>query len=448
MSWFGRLLPATLLGRALLTLVLTFGLFTAANLAAFVAFALTPLAERSAADLASLMALSARTLPRVPPELQRDYLANLAREHQIRLSREQPAGEEDTDVYPYRQLVARSLAERVGHPVAMLADTFAGERWYWAALESEGGTLWVGFPRGRLGARPLMGLSVVLGVAVLLILGTTAILAGRLAAPLRRLSHAAEQVALGFSPKELPETGPLELANLARQFNETSRQIRELLANRTMLLAGISHDLRAPLTRLRLAVAMLPDGVAGELALRMERDIDEMNELITQAIEFGRSLGAGRREDIDLGTLIDDLVAGRPRILWQRGSLCPARVDVLALRRIVGNLLENALSYSQGLVEVRLDCDNPQLTILVLDRGPGIPESVREAVVRPYFRLEVPHNRQGGGSGLGLAVAHQLALANQMELRLGVRRGGGTIASVRLPAAATIEPVTPPGSAS
>lgn len=263
-----------------------------------------------------------------------------------------------------------------------------------------------------------------------LILGTTAILAGRLAAPLRRLSEAAEQVALGFSPKALPETDPVELAN------------------RTMLLAGISHDLRAPLTRLRLAVAMLPDGVASELTLRMERDIDEMNALITQAIEFDRSLGAGRREDIDLGALIDDLVAGRARLLWQRGPRCHCRVDVIALRRILGNLLENALSYSQGPVEVRLDCDSPQLTIQVLDRGPGIPETVREAVVRPYFRLEVPHNRQGGGSGLGLAVAHQLALANQIELQLGARRGGGTIASIGLPTAATREPDCGPAPSS
>lgn len=440
MSRLTRLLPATLLGRALLTLVLTFGLFAAANLAAFVVFALTPLAERSAADLATLMALSARALPQVPPELQADYLANLERDHQIRLRRERPADMADDDLYPYRHLVAHALAERVGHPIAMLASTVDGERWYWAELAAGEGTLWIGFPRGRLGARPLMGLSVVIGVAILLILATTVILAGRLAVPLRRLSQAAEQVALGFSPKALPETGPLELANLARQLNETSRQIRELLANRTMLLAGISHDLRAPLARLRLAVAMLPNGAASELTLRMERDIDEMNELITQAIEFGRSLGAGRREDIEVGALIDDLVAGRPRILWQRGQPCPCRVDVIALRRILGNLLENALGYSQDRVEVRLDCDSPRLTIQVLDRGPGIPEAVREAVVRPYFRLEVPHNRQGGGSGLGLAVAYQLALANQIDLQLGARRGGGTIASVRLPAAATPEP--------
>jgi two-component system osmolarity sensor histidine kinase EnvZ len=434
MKWLRRLVPATLFGRALLTLILTFGIFALVTFGVIIFYALRPVAQRSAADLASIMVLSARTLQQLPPALRDDYRARLDHEYQIRLAEQRPLLDDTQYFFPYLSQFRHALSDRLGHPVEVVPSMADGERWFWVELEIGDGTLWTGFPRSRLGTRPLEGLSLIFGVAVLLIFSTTMVLAGRVTRPLKQLSKAAEQVAHGFSPNELPETGPAELANLARQFNATSRQIRELLANRTLLLTGISHDLRTPLTRLRLAVEMLPTGTPQPLTERMERDIDEMNALITQAIEFGKNLGAGLREDLNLRSLVDDLVVGRPRIVWQRGSVCPCRVDALALRRILGNLIENALRYSDGLVHIHLDCSSPQPVIVVLDRGPGILESEREAVLRPYYRLESSRNRQTGGSGLGLAVAHQLALANQMELRLDLRQGGGTVASVRLPA--------------
>lgn len=427
------LAPATLFGRALLTLIFTFGAFALVTSGAIVFYALLPVAQRSASDLASIMVLSARTLQQLPPHLRSEYRTRLANEYQIRLAEERPLADSRRYFFPYIKRVEEALSERLGHKVEIVTSMANGDRWFWAAIGVEGRTLWTGFPRSRIGTRPLQGLAVIVVVAVVLIILTTAILAGRVSMPLRRMAKAAEQVALGLSPNQLPETGPRELAKLARQFNETSRQIRELLANRTMLLAGISHDLRTPLTRLRLAVAMLPETASPALIARLERDIDEMNALITQAVELGKNLGAGRREEVDLRALVDALIAGRPRIIWEGGPRCRYRVDALALRRIVGNLLENALRYSQQQVEVYLDCQTARPVIFVLDRGPGIPEAELEAVLRPYYRLEGSRNRETGGTGLGLAVAHQLALANQMELRLGRRRGGGTIASVRLP---------------
>jgi two-component system, OmpR family, osmolarity sensor histidine kinase EnvZ len=428
-----RLVPASLFGRALLTLVVTFGLFGLVTFWVIVSYALTPVAQRSASDLASIMVLSARTLRQLPAEMRDDYRSRLAREYQIRLADERPLTDVNHFFFPYLGQVKRALEERLGGEVEIVTSVANNDRWFWIALDSGGDTLWAGFPRSRVETRPIEGLSVIIGVAVLMIVGSALILAGRITQPLNHLSKAAEQVALGYSPAVLSENGPKELANLARQFNTTSRRIRELIANRTLLLAGISHDLRTPLTRLRLAVEMLPRGAAPALVVRMERDIEEMNALITQAIDFGKSLGAGPREDVDLAALIDDLASGRPRVIWQQRHPCRCRVDVMALRRILVNLLENALRYSQDLVEIHLDCKTATPVIFVLDRGPGIPEAEREAVFRPYYRLETSRSRLTGGTGLGLAVAYQLALSNQMELHLGARRGGGTVASVRLP---------------
>lgn len=433
MRLLARLIPASLFGRALLTLLVTFGLFGLITFWVIVSYALTPVAQRSAADLASIMVLSARTLGQLPAEMRDEYRARLAREYQIRLAEERPLTDVNYFFFPYLDQVRLALAERLDRPVEIVTSVANGDRWFWVGLDAGSETLWAGFPRSRVETRPIQGMSVIIAVALLLIVGSALILAGRITYPLNRLSKAAEQVALGYSPNALSEKGPKELANLARQFNITSGRVRELIANRTLLLAGISHDLRTPLTRLRLAVEMLPRGTAPELTARMERDIEEMNALITQAIDFGKSLGAGHRDDADIAGVINDLVAGRPRVIWQHQQPCHYRVDVLALRRIIGNLLENALRYSQDLVEIHLECKTTTPVIFVLDRGPGIPESEREAVFRPYYRLETSRSRLTGGTGLGLAVAYQLALSNQMELHLGERRGGGTVASVRLP---------------
>ncbi len=423
----------SLFSRALLTLVVTFGLFAFLAFAAVVQFALIPVADRSTQDLSALMLLATDTLAHLDPVHQAAFRASIDRDHGLRLLAPGQVPQDLTDYYfPYMERLKMALGERVGAPVAAGSNLEDGERWFWVRLPARSAAVWVGFPRERVRSRPFEGLALVVAASLILLLLSAAVLARRVTIPLERMSKAAEQVAQGSSPTPLPETGPRELANLARQFNETSRQVRELLANRTLLLAGISHDLRTPLTRLRLALEMLPrDPAQLDLLERMEGDLEEMNGLIGQAAELGKSLGRGEPRWVDLGKLLGDLCEGNPRLKWQPVSDCCHSVDPLALRRIVGNLLENALRYSQGEVEVRLACAQPP-EIQVLDRGPGIPEQEREAVFRPFYRLEQSRNRATGGSGLGLAVSRQLALANGIDLRLESRPGGGLIASLRL----------------
>ncbi|MCF7995211.1 MAG: HAMP domain-containing protein [Chromatiaceae bacterium] len=431
-----RLRPGSLFARVLLTLLLSFGSFALITFGSMVYYVLYPVVQRSTADLAAFMELSARTLLLLPSQARDDYQAKLLDEYQVRLlSGSEPPQNLDDYFYPYVVRLSQALSLRLDRPVRMKSNLIDGRRWFWIDLETSSGRVWAGIPRDRIGTRPMIGVVVICALAVLLVVLTAAILARRVTAPLTRLSQAAEEVAKGRSPEPLAETGPRELANLARQFNETSQQVRELLADRTVLLSGISHDLRTPLTRLRLALEMLPDDTDASLKARMRRDIEEMSAQIGQAVELGGTLGAGARDPEDLAKLVSEVVGHRPRILWRPLGRCIHSVNALALRRILGNLIENALRYSNGTVEVRLDCRHETPALFVLDRGPSIPDAEREAVFRPFYRLERSRNRNTGGSGLGLAVALQLAVANEMEIALSDRDGGGLIASIRLPAA-------------
>jgi two-component system osmolarity sensor histidine kinase EnvZ len=427
-------LPTSLFARVLLTLVLTFGSFALITFFTVVYYALFPVVQRSTADLAAFMELSARTLVQLPVDMQQDYRDKLLSDYQLWL---RPDAEAPDGLryyfFPYVLRLSEALGERTGAPLQMQSNVIDGKRWFWVDLETSQGHVWAGFPRDRINTKPLEGVFIISTLAMLLLVVTASVLARRVTSPLTRLAHAAEEVAKGRSPEPLPESGPRELANLARQFNETSQQVRELLADRTVLLAGISHDLRTPLTRLRLALEMLPKQTDPDLKARMERDLEEMNTQISQAVELGRTLGAGERQRLDISRLVGEVVGGRPRIVWQPLPPCIQPVNALALRRILGNLIENALRYSQAPVELRLDCSHRAAVIFVLDRGPGIPDTEREAVFRPFYRLERSRNRRTGGSGLGLAVARQLAVANDMEIQLSSRVGGGTVASVRLP---------------
>jgi two-component system osmolarity sensor histidine kinase EnvZ len=428
------LYPRRLFGRAVLTLVFTFGLFAVVTFSAIVYYALMPVTQRSANDLAAFMVWSAQAWVMLPPAQRAAYSEKLLADHRIRIEALDKPIPETNYFLPYVLRVEQALEQHLGFHVPVRTRMEHGKRWFYADLNIAGVDLRVGFPRDRIATRPLTGAVVVLTSSLVLVLVTAAILARRITSPLTRLSEAAEQLGQGRSPQPLPETGPKELASLAHQFNSMARQVQELLDNRTILLAGISHDLRTPMTRVHLELAMLPRDTDPDLLGRMERDLEQMEELIEQALELGRNLGHGETTDVDVADLIEGLAADQPRIRFEPSPPCRRRLNAVALRRILVNLLENALRYSsEQPVDVRLDTAAEPALVRVLDRGPGIPDQEKEAVFRPFYRLEQSRNRETGGSGLGLAVARQLAEANGFVIRLADRDGGGTEAAVVLP---------------
>jgi two-component system osmolarity sensor histidine kinase EnvZ len=240
-------------------------------------------------------------------------------------------------------------------------------------------------------------------------------------------------MAAGTDPALLAETGPRELADLAHHFNHMAAQVRDLLDARTTLLAGISHDLRTPLARMRVALEMLSLQPTPELIARLERDVEEMNALIGQMLTLARGMSAEERQTLPLA----DWLRERAELAGAPGSTlhveCPPDLTVEAspgvLARILDNLLGNAIRYAPGSIEVVarriVEDGHSAVRVGVLDRGPGIPPAQMEAVWRPFHRLEDSRSDRTGGHGLGLALVQQLAKAQGWQVGMEAREGGG-----------------------
>ena len=261
--------------------------------------------------------------------------------------------------------------------------------------------------------------------------------------PLRRLAHAADALGPDLKGTTLPEGGPTEVARASSAFNAMQRRIAGYLAERTQILAAISHDLQTPITRMRLRTDLMDDE---EQRGKLQHDLDEMVALVREALAYARSLhGADEApRKVDLDALLDTLRcdyedAGKQLTVSGRVGR-PVMSRPLALRRILNNLSDNALKFGKEVeLAVQVNADQA-IEICVLDRGPGIPESELEAVLQPFYRVESSRNRDTGGTGLGLAIAQQLAASIGARLSLANRAGGGLAARLVMPAASPTEP--------
>ncbi|HEU5177050.1 MAG TPA: ATP-binding protein [Burkholderiales bacterium] len=250
---------------------------------------------------------------------------------------------------------------------------------------------------------------------------------------LDRLARAAD--AIGSTPGDAPlaDSGPSEIHRVIAAFNRMQQRVRDYLTERGRLLTAISHDLKTPITRLRLRAEMLSDG---EIRTRMLRDLEEMQTMVGTTLDFFRTTGTGARQPLDVGALIESICEDRReagQALSVRGAArAPYRADPQALRRCLENLIENALRYG-GSAEIEVS-DTPQrLRIAVLDRGPGIPPAELERVFEPFYRLDASRNLDQGGTGLGLSIARNIARWHGGDVTLSNAPGGGLIAELALP---------------
>lgn len=270
--------------------------------------------------------------------------------------------------------------------------------------------------------------------AMLLLIPLALLFARRLAAPIARFAQAAE--GLGRDPNSplLVEQGPAELRQAVRSFNTMQDRLRRFVADRTLMLAAISHDLRTPLQRMRFRIDALPD----DARIAMLADIEEMEAMVASTMTFARDDATpGGRESLDLGALVSSICDDASDSGGAAQCTVQDRVvvngDPIRLKRALDNLISNALKYAGG-VEVTVSRQGGVAMVEVADRGPGIPEDLLEEVFQPFRRLEPSRSRATGGMGLGLAIARTIARAHGGDVTLAARPGGGLTARLALPA--------------
>jgi signal transduction histidine kinase len=275
-------------------------------------------------------------------------------------------------------------------------------------------------------------LSIVLLLAA--VIGVSLIAVRWATRPLKTLADAADELGKNINRPPLAETGPTEVARAARAFNTMQSRLAEYLRERTQVLAAMSHDLKTPITRLRLRAELLDDA---QLRVKFGNDLQEMEAMVASALDFLRGMDNGEPEQpVDVNALLESLQAdlretgGVVTIEGQAAGPYAGRPQ--ALKRCLANLLENAIKYgtsAQVLVEDQAD----RLQISILDQGPGLPPDQMIKVFEPFYRVEGSRNRDTGGTGLGLAIAKNVAELHGGGITLHNRTEGGLAAVLTLP---------------
>lgn len=283
-------------------------------------------------------------------------------------------------------------------------------------------------PGLQLSPKALVPLALMVMAVALVAWGT----ARRVVRPMRALAVGADRLGRGLDANPLPLTGPSEVRATTQAFNRMQDRLTRFVTERTHMLAALSHDLRSPLTAMRLRIEMLDET---EDSVRLKALVEEMQAMVEETLEFARSVAKTEpAASVDLAALLGDLVAdvGGNRATLEPSLPVTATIRPHALNRALRNLIDNAVRYG-GVADVTVAQEPGCAVITVADKGPGLPEDQLEAVFEPFVRLEASRNRDTGGAGLGLAITRTIIQAHGGTVQLRNRSGGGLIAIVRLP---------------
>jgi signal transduction histidine kinase len=256
----------------------------------------------------------------------------------------------------------------------------------------------------------------------------------RITRPLKKLTEVAERVGRGESITPMSEEGPIDIRQTVRAFNRMYERLQRFVQDRTRMLAAISHDLRSPITSLRLQVEIMKDQ---EARGKMVETLEDMQRMTEATLAFARDEASTEvSRSVDLSALIDslcqDLTDMGMEVKFESAKKTPYTCRPISLKRAIRNLIENAVSYG-GRVGVKLRQDDTEFQIVIHDDGPGIPEEDFERVFQPFVRLEESRNKKTGGIGLGMAIARSIVRKHGGDISLANTQGSGLTVTIHLP---------------
>ena len=420
------LLPSSLLGR---TALIIGGTLLLSQLAAFKLFQLYyqgPLIQQIAGLAVSQIRTVGFAISKLKGDARDEFLDELEEKEGIRVLFD------NDSVLPSKLPEDRLLLnfagevrKQLGGAIEFFVQPKSG-RALWVKLPVGGDKAWIGIPRSQIELGfPWAWLALAIGAALIALIAAT-LLIRRVNQPLRQLAAAASVMGKGEYPAPINESGPSEVKQVARSFNQMLADVKALDQERAVLLAGISHDLRTPLARMRLATEML--SVDGDLKQAMAQDIDEMDAIVKQFLDFARVAGEEPATLTQLNELITDIASHYSHrgieMQLSLGAIEPTELRATAIRRAVTNLIENAIKYGKPPLIISTGKQDHRAFVSVRDHGPGIPDGDRERLLRPFTRLT--EARSGpSGAGLGLAIVDRIAKVHAGYLELSTPDNGG-----------------------
>ena len=430
-----RFLPRGLFGRSLIIIVAPMVLLQGVVTYVFFERDLDTTTRRLARDVAADIALLV-TLEDSTPALERDALRNLsARQLRYKITFHDGERIAPTTVHSSNTIdVALDdiIASRVGRDRHFTTSRIGED--FDIKVETHDGVLEVVAPRDRVTvAGPDIFILWMMGSALIL-LGIAILFLRNQVRPIERLARAAESFGKGRPVPDFKPYGATEVRRAAQAFLTMRERIERHVNQRTEMLAGVSHDIKTPLTRMKLALAMMENSKDNA---ELSADIAEMEHMLDDYLAFARGEGGEEAQNTDLGELVRDTAAAakarQNREVDVRGpDHMTLSVKRAALRRCLTNLVDNGLK-AGSKVTVALSRDERFAEIAVEDNGPGIAEARREEAFRPFHRLDEGRNLQTGGSGLGLSIARDIARAHGGDIVLDKSPLGGLKATIRLP---------------
>lgn len=443
-----KLLPRSLLGRSILIIVTPVVLLQIVSAWVFYDSHWNTVTRRLAQSVAGDIATIIRLLPRpFAEDKAAPIFAIGSREMGLDLSFNSDQILPNDPTIMRQNLVdrqlSRALVESIGRP--FLIDSRSLEKSIEIHVQLAEGVLHVVVARRRLfSSTTYVFLLWMAGTSLVLLTAATLFMRGQVK-PIRRLAQAAEDFGRGQDGGDFAPTGATEVAMAGHAFNQMRDRIRRQIAQRTEMLAGVSHDLRTPLTRMKLQIAIMAEASAKKADHAAEaygdllKDIADMERMIGAYLAFAKGEGAEQPRPTDLSAWLGEAIADARREgarIALRETQDAADIVLMlrpdACRRALMNVLGNAHRYG-GNIEIALRRHRRQIEILIDDDGPGIPEDQREAVFKPFFRLDPSRNPETGGTGLGLTIARDILRSHGGDLTLAESPQGGTRAILTLP---------------
>ncbi len=439
-----KFIPNTLLARFLILIATVLIIAQIVSIRIFDYFERDPRAEAVAQEIQTVVNFTRASLISSREDKRLELLSELSTKGDIRIY---PAYYfEDIEPLapdPFLQVVVRKLKERLGENTIVITDHY-GIPGLWVSFSIDQDEFWVVIPTP--GDRPFpwhwIGWGII--VAGLSIIGAYAT-ATRINRPLNLLIQATKQLKKGEFPKKLPLDSVTEFRTMSQTFNEMSESLSKVDQERKVLLAGVSHDIRTPLTRLRIAIEMLPKKIASKLKKSMEEDIVEIDNILNQFIDYVRGFNQEATVTTNLNEFFIHLknqhqILNR-NIVFVSNLKIPIFYDIkpISFRRLFDNLINNAFSYSTGEVIITIRKHKENISISVLDDGPGIPPDHIQRLLKPFERFDVisinkkqiSDNREG--CGLGLAIVDKITEAHNGKLEISNRTKKGLEVKIILP---------------